>query len=77
MSCKKMEPGGFSTQPDSAQSTDGIDKECALSAREPALHRVGAVGLRARTERVSARTERVSFDHVKKQAEGFIERPVV
>ena len=56
-----MEPGGFSTQPDSAQSTDGIDKECALSAREPALHRVGAVGLRAR----------------KKQAEGFIERPVV
>ena len=70
MSSKKMEPGGFSTQPDSAQSTDGIDKECALSAREPALHRVGAVGLRARTERVS-------FDHVKKQAEGFIERPVV
>ena len=70
MSCKKMEPGGFSTQPDSAQSTDGIDKECALSAREPALHRVGAVGLRARTERVS-------HDHVKKQAEGFIERPVV
>lgn len=70
MSCKKMEPGGFNTQPDSAQSTDGIDKECALSAREPALHRVGAVGLRARTERVS-------LDHVKKQAEGFIERPVV
>jgi len=70
MSCKKMEPGGFSTQPDSAQSTDGIDKECALSAREPALHRVGAVGLRARTERVS-------LDHVKKQAEGFIERSVV
>jgi hypothetical protein len=70
MSCKKMEPGGFNTQPDSAQSTDGIDKECALSAREPALHRVGAVGLRARTERVS-------LDHVKKQAEGFIERSVV
>ena len=65
-----MEPGGFNTQPDSAQSTDGIDKECALSAREPALHRVGAVGLRARTERVS-------LDHVKKQAEGFIERSVV
>ena len=65
-----MEPGGFNTQPDSAQSTDGIDKECALSAREPALDRVGAVGLRARTERVS-------LDHVKKQAEGFIERSVV
>ena len=65
---KKWSPAG--SAPSQTPLTDGIDKECALSAREPALHRVGAVGLRARTERVS-------FDHVKKQAEGFIERPVV